>query len=123
MKITNIALELIYTFILAVILTVFVGVTLNTFYPKPEHPKAQPIEKPYEEMTKSDWEIEEKENEEILKKHEEERKTWLQNSSIIIIITSTLLIALGLFLTKRMPIIPNGILLGGLFTIFIGIIL
>lgn len=123
MKVTdNSVLGIIYTFILAVIITVFVGVTLNTFYPAPEPPETRPIEKPYEEMTKEDKDIETY-NEELYRKHEEERKIWSQNSSIIILVTATVLVAIGLFLAGKMPIIPNGVLLGGLFTIFMGIIL
>ncbi|MBW6431790.1 hypothetical protein K0A96_01225 [Patescibacteria group bacterium] len=123
MKVTdNSVLGIIYTFILAVIITVFVGVTLNTFYPSPEPPETKPTEKPYEEMTASDKNVE-RENEELYKAHEEERKVWSQNSSIIILIAATVLVALGLFLAGKMTIIPNGILLGGLFTIFMGIIL
>lgn len=123
MKVTdNSVLGIIYTFILAVIITVFVGVTLNTFYPAPEYPETRPIEKPQEEFTADDKSIE-RENEELYKAHEEDRKTWSQNSSIIILITATVLVALGLFIAGKMPIIPNGVLLGGLFTIFMGIIL
>lgn len=110
-------LGLIYSFILALILAFFIGITINTFYPAPKTPAMieqqnfvkEPTPTQQTELQRADQEFSMK------------RKDWAQNASIIVISAATVLVGLGLFLAGKMPVLPNGVLLGGLFTIFYGV--
>lgn len=123
MKVTdNSILGIIYTIILAVIIAVFIGVTLNTFYPAPEYPRTDV----YEAIESEDREptvAEQKEDQRIQNEYDQKMQDWSQVASIVILISATALVALGLFMAEKMPIIPNGVLLGGLFTLFYGVVL
>lgn len=114
------ALGLIYTIILAVIIAIFIGTTINTFYPSPEFPTEQTVQIK-EPGNPEEQKLANLHNEKIQRDFEQKRQKWAENVSIIIISVSTILATLGLFLGNKLPIIPNGILLGGLFTIFYGI--
>jgi VIT1/CCC1 family predicted Fe2+/Mn2+ transporter len=121
MKITdNSILGLIYTLILAAIITLFIGITLNTFYQAPKYPNEPVYEyKEGREPTKEEIEQEQQ----ISEEHQKKMEKWSETSSVIIVVSATFLVALGLFLAGRLPILPNGILLGGFFTLFYGTIL
>ncbi len=121
-------LGIIYTLVLAAILAVFVGVTLNTFYPAPEYPDYESLEVNYNEKGQPATEqdrLNEKANmeksEEISKKHQKAYQAWQVNASIIIFLAASFLVAVGLFMSGRMAILPNGILLGGFFTLLYGV--
>ncbi len=104
---------IIYTLVLAIIIAIFVGVTLNTFYPAPTHRDSygivedEAIQKEYSNFSE----------------YRESLKNWSQNTSIIVLLAATLFVTIGLLMGGKIPIIPNGVLLGGLFTLFYGIIL
>lgn len=53
--------------------------------------------------------------------YEKLQKVWLRTASVVVVITASILVALGLFLAGKMEILPNGTLLGGLFTILYGV--
>lgn len=115
-------LGIIYTFVLAAIIAVFVGITINTFYPASDYPTQEITQvKDAEDPTAAEKAALE-ENERIQKEYETKRKDWSQNVSIILIVTATALVALGLYLAGKMPVLPNGILMGGLATIFYGVV-
>ena len=120
-KITdNSVLGMIYTFILALIIAVFVGITINTFYPGPEYPNQEMTEMKEEPTTEEEKAMAEK-NRVIEEEYREKNEDWSQNVSIIVISAATVFVALGLFLAGKMPVLPNGVLMGGLFTIFYGV--
>lgn len=123
MKVTdNSIMGIIYTIILAVIIAVFIGVALNTFYPAPEYPRSDVYESA--EFEKREPTAEEQRGEQrIQEEYEAKMQDWSQVASIVILVSATALVALGLFMAEKMPIIPNGILLGGLFTLFYGVVL
>ncbi|MDD3678824.1 MAG: hypothetical protein PHT36_01075 [Patescibacteria group bacterium] len=118
MKVTdNSILGLIYTLILAAIIALFIGITLNTFYPAPSYPTGPVVEyKKIEEPTKEELEEERR----ITEEHQGKIEKWSETSSVIIVVSATFLVALGLFLAGKLSILPNGILLGGFFTLFYG---
>lgn len=122
-KITdNSVLGIIYTFVLALIIAFFVGISINTFYPAPEYPDGQMTEMKAEPTTEEQKAADEA-NRKIESEYREKQKDWAQNASVIIIVAATLCVALGLFLAGRMPVIPNGVLMGGLFTIFYAVVI
>lgn len=122
-KITdNSIMGIIYTLILAAIITFFVGITLNTFYPAPQSPETSYIEKAVPDETTTEGKAEIARQEAEQKDYMEKQKDWSHTASIIVIIVATALVTLGLFMAGKMPVLPNGILLGGLFTIFMSIV-
>ncbi len=121
-KITdNSIMGIIYALVLAAILTFFIGITLNTFYPAPEYPTEQVTELKNTPTTTAEKEVEAA-NKKIETDYREKEKDWAQVATIVVITAATFLVALGLYLAGRMPIIPNGVLLGGLFSIFMSIV-
>lgn len=119
----NSILGIIYTFVLAAIIAVFVGITINTFHPAPEYPREEiTVYKNEKEPTVEEQNAAAKRSEEIQQEFEKKQQSWAQLTSIIVIAAATLLVALGLFLAGKMPVLPNGILMGGLATIFYGVI-
>jgi uncharacterized membrane protein len=111
---------MIYTFILALIIAVFVAITINTFYPGPEYPNQEMTEQKAAPDTAEEKAIE-AENRAVEEEYREKNEDWSQNVSIIVISAATVFVALGLFLAGKMPVLPNGVLMGGLFTIFHGV--
>lgn len=123
MKITaDSFMGIIYIAILAVIIAVFIGVTLDTFYPTPKYPEKDVFENAAIEE-REPTKAEQAEDQRIMDEYDQKMQEWSQVASIVLLIAATVLVTLGLFMANKMPIIPNGILLGGLFTIFYGIIL
>jgi hypothetical protein len=121
MKVTdNSILGLIYTLILAAIIALFIGITLNTFYPAPEF-RNEPTMIYKDERAPT--EAEQEEERRLSEEHQQKVAKWAEVSSVIIVISATLLVAVGLYLAGKMPILPNGILLGGFFTLFYGTVL
>jgi hypothetical protein len=68
-------------------------------------------------------EAEQEEERRLSEEHQQKVAKWAEVSSVIIVISATLLVAVGLYLAGKMPILPNGILLGGFFTLFYGTVL
>ncbi|MDI6800358.1 MAG: hypothetical protein QMD53_06860 [Actinomycetota bacterium] len=125
-------LGIIYTLVLAAILAVFVGIALNTFYPAPEYseyPREELVQygednKPLTEKDRANEKINNERRvafEKEVEKHEVAYKEWMAVASIVIFIAATLLVALGLFQSGKVHILPNGILLGGFFTLLYGV--
>lgn len=52
----------------------------------------------------------------------EKMKIYNRNVSIVMLPVSVLVLGIGLALSDKFPVIPNGVLLGGVFTLFFSII-
>lgn len=113
---------IIYTLVLAIIIAIFVGVTINTFYPNPNYPESD-VYKNVELEDREPTKEEIIEDEKQMREYDKRMQEWSQLTSIIALSAATLLVAIGLFIGSKIPIIPNGVLLGGLFTLFYGVIL
>lgn len=130
------ALQVIFSVFLGLMVTAFIGVGVNTFYPQPEiaydeqleelyrqQEDIRPIEPTSEELTPA----EEKEIEELrdeIRTLEDERQeafeTWARNTSIILIVLATIVMGVSLVRSEQLRIISNGLLLGGVFTMLYG---
>lgn len=130
------ALQVIFSVFLGLMVTAFIGVGVNTFYPEPEaeineqldelyrqQEDIRPIEPTSEELTSA----EEQEIEEIrveIRALEDERQdafeTWARNTSIILIVLATIVMGISLVRSEQLRIISNGLLLGGVFTMLYG---
>jgi len=107
----------IYTLFLALLIALFVGLGIDTFYPGPEAPR-YPLEL---EQVKVGCEetIEQqtlrKEFNEAQEKFIEEFKPYSRNVSIISLVASIIILVLSLTLLAKIKMIADGILLGGVF--------
>lgn len=131
------ALQLIFSVFLGLLLVVFIGVGMWTFYPGPmdqDSPQEQELQKLYREQERlygkqgglqqpvDEAEIERIQTriDELQKERQALQDDWARNTSIIILVFATLLMAISLFLPDHMRVFSNGILLGGLFSVIYG---
>lgn len=114
----NRILQLVYTFFLGLLLALFVGVGVNTFYPGPEPPE-YPTELNTLGKEPSEQELaKQQEFDKASRQHEEDMKPYNRNVSIITLTAAVLLLAVSMLLEKRsISVIPDGVMLGGLFTL------
>ncbi len=84
-------LQIVFSFFLGLVVVAFVGIALNTFYP-------EPVAR-YDAPDSAVW------------------NTWrLVTGTWLLVCATAVMIASMLIRTERIPVITNGILLGGLFT-------
>ena len=133
------ALQLIFSFFLGVLLVVFVGVGVYTFYPgpwesdTPDQERLDELRRDQEEYwgqgpegeklsaaEEAEMEAVRDEMDEIQDRIDEEASVWGRNTSIVLIVFATLLMGISLVLPDRMRVISNGVLLGGLFSVVYG---
>jgi len=114
----------IYTIFLALIIALFVGLGIGTFYPGPEAPQ-YPIE--LEQVEDCCEETPEQqalriEFNQALRQYEEEFKSYSRTVSIISLASAIVILILSLTLLVKIKMIADGILLGGVFVTLYGII-
>jgi hypothetical protein len=129
------ALRTIFTFFLGLMLSAFAGVGVYTFHPPPEQFDSQVRDfgrreqeirnsRPENELTAADrdqiQEIDRQRNEAI-DAATEARKAWGRSTSVILIVFATLGMAVSLVRADQLPVISNGLLLGGVFTMLYGV--
>ncbi len=130
------ALQVIFSFFLGLMVTAFVGVGVNTFYPSPDTRYSDEIDQLYQEQ--NDLEMakdrqngltaeEEQRLQELRdevravdEKQREQGQTWARNTSIILILFATFVMSVSLVRSEQLRIISNGLLLGGVFTMLYG---
>ena len=128
-------LGVIFSFFLALMLTAFVGVGVYTFHPPPEGFNTQIRDlgrreqairntRPPNELTSVDrdqiQEINRQRNE-LIDAEAEARKPWGRSTSVILIVFATLAMGVSLVRADQLPVISNGLLLGGVFTMLYGV--
>jgi hypothetical protein len=90
-------LQIVFSFFLGLVVVAFVGIALNTFYPEPSN-RVDP-----DQAVWDTWRI--------------VTGTWLLVCATVVMIASMLI------RTEAIPVITNGILLGGLFTMIYAVIM
>lgn len=120
----NQVLKIVYTFFLGIIIALFVGLGIRTFYVPPELPQI-PVTQ-VAGTTPTDQELaeqqkEQAEYEQAFRAYEERNSTYNRNVSTIALAASVVLLGLSLLLERRNRVLANGILLGGLFTLLYSI--
>jgi hypothetical protein len=123
-------LRTIFSFFLGLMLAAFVGVGVYNFYSPPEQfdtqirdlaRREQAIRnsRPPNELEASDrdqiQEINRQRND-LMDAAEKARKPWARSTSIILMVFATLTMAVSLVRAGQLPVISNGLLLGGVFT-------
>lgn len=117
----NKILKLVYTFFLGILLAIFVGVGINTFYPPPPDPK-WPIQ--LETYGKEFSEEQQKlqiSHEKKRLAYEESLKPYSRNVSILTLAAAVTLLAVSILYEKKIKIIADGVMIGGLFTLLYSI--
>ena len=128
-------LRTIFSFFLGLMLTAFIGVGVYTFHRPPEQFENQIRDlarreatirnsKPTSALTAADQErIQEidRQRRDLVDAATEARKPWGRSTSVILIVFATLSMAVSLVRADQLPVISNGLLLGGLFTMLYGV--
>lgn len=111
-------IKLIYTFFLALLIALFVGLGIDAFYsgPKlPEYPSELRVQKPDCEGYTESLDMQKKYDQEQ-EAFIEKSKTYNRNVSIIALISAIVILIASLTLLSKIKMIADGILLGGVFT-------
>ncbi|MGZ6005719.1 MAG: hypothetical protein ACXWLH_06275 [Candidatus Saccharimonadales bacterium] len=117
----NKILKLVYTFFLGLLLAIFVGVGIATFYPGPTAPKYPTELNTYgKELTAQEVQVQrafDKRNEQ----YQEAMKPYNRNVSIITLIAAVIFLAISLLIEQNMKVIADGVMFGGHFTLIYSI--
>lgn len=131
----NPGLRVIFSVFLGLMLTAFVGVGVYTFHPPPDRlderigdllqeeqeiRDANPVDAPSVADEERLGELRQQRRE-LREEMAVERGGWNLSTSIVLIVFSTLLLAASLLRPEGLPVIGNGLLLGGLFTMLYGV--
>lgn len=117
-------IKIIYTFFLALMVSLLVGLGIDAFYPGPHAPN-YPIELETEKTNCEETAEVKAIKEDFFKAQKiftEESKHYSRNVSIISLIAAILILICSLTLLNRIKMIADGILLGGVFTTIYSII-
>jgi hypothetical protein len=116
----NKILTLVYTFFLGLMLALFVGLGISTFYESPKPPEYPITLETKAEQTPADTAKIQKYESEI-RDYEKVSQTYNRNVSIIALVSAVILLAISLAFERYNAVIANGVLLGGLFTLLYSI--
>ncbi len=124
MKDENVIIKFVYTVFLGGLLAVFVGLGVNTFYPAPKYPEypTQPYYSGNGEVTKTDQKLQDQYDKDY-KQYNLDQKEYSKKASIAVLPISVLLLAISLVSIKKIRVITDGIMLGGLFLLMYSLIL
>lgn len=128
-------LQTIFSFFLGLMLTAFVGVGVYTF-----HPPAKELDRQIQELDRREQEIQIKSPQDVQTEADREesrriaesrrqlydaaqarREAWGRSTSIILVVLATSIMAVSLVRADQLPVISNGLLLGGVFTMVYGV--
>lgn len=111
--------RLIYTLFVGVLISIFVGVGINTFYAEPVQPAyvVTYADKPVEENI-----VQNQEYDKEYTVYTDKSNIYNRNVSIITLTAAVLLMAVSLYYEKKIKVLADGVMLGGLFTLIYSII-
>ncbi|MPZ18269.1 MAG: hypothetical protein GEV06_10200 [Luteitalea sp.] len=129
-------LQIIFAIFLGLMVTAFIGVGVYTFYPSRE----PELDRQIRELNRREQALKNAvapeasrptdraqiqqiadERNDLLDAARAVREVWGRNTSIILIIFATLTMAISLVRADQLPVISNGLLLGGVFTMVYGV--
>ena len=132
----NLGLQIIFSIFLGLMVMAFIGVGVYTFYPPPDPVCQEELQELYRQQEdvqrfKDPTALTDAERDrltEVLAKIRTvedrlaaQREVWGRNTSIILIAFATLTMAISLIRSEQLPVISNGLLLGGVFTMIYGV--
>jgi hypothetical protein len=121
----NSFLHFVYTVFLAILVAFFWGMGISAFYPGPKVPETTPaVEVSYKdagtaltaEQKKAQLDFEQKQ-----KDYNEKEKVYSRNVSVISLVLAVLTLVASVLIAGRVSILPNGLLLGSVFTLMYSI--
>lgn len=116
-------LRLVYTFFLGLIIALFVGMGINTFYTEPAMPEYPQYSQPVSDDPTQDAKFvkTQEEYDKKYKAYEKESQVYHRNVSIISMVFAVAFLILGLWFERKNRVIANGILMGGIFVLIYSI--
>jgi predicted histidine transporter YuiF (NhaC family) len=115
-------LKIVYTFFLGLILAIFVGFGIVSFYTGPQRPDypvtldkticADTNSKAYEEQKAAQIKFDQD-----TKDYEKLQSTYSQNVFIIALIAAVIILMISLTFARHVEVLSDGMLLGGIFTL------
>ena len=120
----NKAIRTLYTLFLGVMIVLFIGFGINTFYSQPSAPEYPAYTQTYEDSTKQIDEQNriQKEYETKQKAYEKKNASYSRNVAIITLVASVGLVYVSVAQAKKLGILSDGVMFGGLFTLIYAII-
>lgn len=119
----NKAITAIYTLFLGLILALFVGLGVNTFYEAPKMPEFPQIDYSFNEEGPSEEQQKAQENfDKEFKQFDSDNKTYNRNVSIITLAASVVMLVISFALERKNAVISGGVLLSGVFLLAYSII-
>lgn len=115
-------IKIVYAFFVGILLAIFVAVGIDTFYaaPKaPEYPNELTLssaEKTGQTQTEAELE-KQRQFDKDMKAYDEKMKPYNRNVSIVVLIFAIIFLSVGLIFDKKLGVIADGILLGGIFSL------
>lgn len=121
------ALKFIYTIFIGVLFAAFVGFGIAAFYESPnmpEYPSSLKVPLPESCNENIFQELREKQEsyDSLFKKYQVKQELYNRNVSIIAVAASILTVIISLTLFKKILLIADGLLVGGILTLLYGII-
>ena len=115
------ALKIIYTAFIGVLIALFVGVGINTFYAPPAA-QEYPIElNTYGKELTPEQAQRQQTYDKLNAQYQSKMKPYNRNVSMLTLGAATILLIAGMVFQRRMKLIADGVMLGGLFTLFYSI--
>lgn len=125
---SEMTLKLLYTLLIGVFVAVFIGVGIAAFYPALKYPEAPTAMKYGYTDSEKDGKISE-ENKAEMEKYDQEQKDFQiksqiynRNVSILALVFSIVIVIISLTLFKKIYLIADGLLLGGVLTLLYSVI-
>ena len=121
-------MQLVYMLFLGIIIAVFFGLGIDTFYPGPKMPEYPTILETQDYKTTPTTQTSEQNAAEVkynkdLRQYDKEIKPYSRDVSIIAMVLAIAALVLSLTVLIRWEVIANGVLLGGVFTLGYSIIM
>lgn len=132
----NTVLQIIFSIFLGIMITAFIGVGVYTFYPQPVTQTQDQLQELYRRQEdiqafKDPTALTDADRAQLTTVQAQirtledqtraEMEVWGRNTSIILILFATLVMAVSLIRADQLPVISNGLLLGGVFTMIYGV--
>jgi len=125
---SEMTLKLLYTILIGIFVAVFVGVGIAAFYPQLKYPEAPVSMKYGYTEPQKDGKISEEAKAEMEKYDREQKEfqiksqNYNRNVSILALVFSIVIVVISLTLFKKIYLIADGLLLGGVLTLLYSVI-
>jgi len=109
-------LQIVYTLFLGVMLALFVGFGVQTFYPEPVYPTSSSCD-----FMATPTADQQQKCQDEQKAYQDSLEGYNRNVSIIATASAVLMLGLSLLMERKARVVANGAMLGGFFTLLYGV--